>query len=99
VIILGTHADYFFVMPLKNDMLSCKMTLGLPFATQKIFSRKNRHMPQVKVGEVVLQLPESVKQRMSVEEYEKCVQFQQLFSLGPISVHLEVCNKCELLIK
>ena len=85
-------------MPLKNDVLSCKMRLGLPFATQKIFSRKNRHMPMVKVGDVVLQLTESVKQRMSVEEFEKCVKFQQLFSLGPVSAQLKVYNKCELLI-
>ena len=86
-------------MPLKNDMLSDKMRLGLPFATQKIFSRKNRHMPQVKVGEVALEIPESIEKRMSFKEYEKCVQIQRVFSNSVIALLQEIYKKCEIIIE
>ena len=96
VVLLGTNSNYFFVMPLKSDMLSGKMRLGLPFATQKIFSRKNRHMPQVKVGEVSFEIPDSIRERMSVDEYEKCVKFQRVFSSFVMAQLEGLYKKCEI---
>ena len=53
-------------------------------------------MPQVKVGEVSFEIPDSIRERMSVDEYEKCVKFQRVFSSFVMAQLEGIYKKCEI---
>jgi len=92
VVILGHYDKYFLVLPFKTDILSGKMNCSRPFATENIFSRKNRHMPQVSSEEVDLRPP--VLDQISVEDLAYILKLRDLVNWAPAHVRSEIINRC-----
>ena len=83
MIILGSNDGYWYVMPLKRDLLSSQMTFEKPFATRRIFSRQFRPMKRMafQIGNIVdyERSANSVKKYISSDDWEKYLELKELF--------------------
>ena len=101
VIVLGCHSDYWFVVPLKRNVLSCQMTLDRPFATRRLFTRQYRPMQQVALQSNPIDfewVSRSAKKHISSDDWDSCVELHEVIRLGAVDQRYQMLlHKYQLL--